>query len=189
MLRTRSRCAAAALAALAACEAGTAPPPEPSLVGARNVVAGLANGGGHYTIPGLPTIRLALSGVGYMDGSATGRFHHSLTLDSELIEFHGAVTCLPVDPVNRRAWIGGVITANASTHPSFQGGIFEPGHDIWFRVVDYGARGDAQPDRTTFVGFEGSAGIATSAEYCELKIWPADDARTWPVEGDISVVP
>ncbi len=55
--------------------------------------------------------------------------------------------------------------------------------------MDYGEGENAtQPDRSTFVGFEGNAGIITSAEYCEEQIWPAGDERTNPVtEGDIQV--
>ena len=64
----------------------------------------------------------------------------------------------------------------------------EVGDDIWFRVVDYGEGQDAQADRSTFVGFEGNAGIITSREYCDAQIWPEGDARTGPVtDGDIQV--
>ncbi|NIU75387.1 MAG: hypothetical protein GWN71_17950, partial [Gammaproteobacteria bacterium] len=49
--------------------------------------------------------------------------------------------------------------------PGFQEDVHQPGRDIWFRVVDYGEGENAtQPDRSTFVGFEGDAGIITSAE-------------------------
>jgi hypothetical protein len=53
------------------------------------------------------------------------------------------------------------------------------GKDAWFRVLD--SEG-AEPDRSTFLGFERGGGITTSAEYCEKQIWPEDNARTWPVE-------
>lgn len=133
-----------------------------------------------------------MSTVAYADGSASGRFHHSLELGGELVEFHGAVTCVSFDPVNGRAWIGGIVTKNQSTHPDFQTEIHVPGKDVWFRVVDYGEGEDAQADRTTFVGFEGAAGILTSQEYCDAQIWPDDppDDRTWPVlRGNIQVRP
>jgi hypothetical protein len=95
-----------------------------------------------------------------------------------------------VDAVNRRAWIGGVITKNLSEHPSFQAPRNEPGRDIWFRVLDSGEGAGADPDRTTFVGFEGDAGIITSAEYCAVQPWPDGNARTWPVTaGNIQVRP
>jgi hypothetical protein len=151
-------------------------------------VVASVNGGGHYQLPGL-LIQFSTSGVVHADGGVSGSFHHSTNADGALIEFHGTVTCLPVDPLNHRAWVGGVITENLSTHPDFMGGIFDPGHDIWFRMVDYGQGHDAPPDRTTFVGFEGSAGIQTSEEYCALQIWPDEDARTWPITGNIKVSP
>ena len=63
----------------------------------------------------------------------------------------------------------------------------QPGRDVWFRVLDSG-EGQSEPDRTTFLGFEGDADIITSQEYCDLAIWPDDNARTSPVtEGNIQV--
>ena len=47
-------------------------------------------------------------------------------------------------------------------------------------VLDLG-NGQADPDRSTFMGFEGGGGILTSDEYCAAKIWPDGNARTWPV--------
>jgi hypothetical protein len=166
----------------------TAPDVGPVFV-VGNGASAMANGGGHYLLAGVLPIQFSLSSVVHADGRVTGRFHHSTVDEGELIEFHGDVTCLPVDPVNHRAWIGGVITDNNSTHPAFQGGIFEPGHDVWFRMVDYGEGAGSPPDRITFVGFEGSAGIATSEEYCALRIWPDGDARTWPITGNLSIRP
>ena len=62
------------------------------------------------------------------------------------------------------------------------GAVHQPGADIWFRVADYGEGNQAlQADRSTFVGFEGSAGIITSDEYCTTQPWPAGDAGTNPV--------
>ena len=128
-----------------------------------------ANGGGHYLIGDL-RVQFAMGTVAHEDGSATGRFHHSTRLDGQRVEFHGEVTCLAVDPVNHRAWIGGIVTKNKSEHPDFQTPIHQPGRDIWFRVVDYGEGAEAPPDRTTFVGFEGGGGIITSLEYCERRM-------------------
>jgi hypothetical protein len=118
-----------------------------------------------------------------------GEFHQSLERPTGTIDFHGSVTCLAFDETNHRAWIGGVITENRSTDPAFLLDLHQPGHDVWFRVVDYGEGANAQqPDRTTFMGFENTPGIPTSAFYCALKPWPDDDARTWPVtHGNIQV--
>lgn len=147
-------------------------------------------GGGHFSIGGVLDIKFAMSAIQTSaDGTGTGQFRHSVIFQDELIEFHSRTTCVTFDAENGRAWIGGVITQNRSTHPAFTTEIHEPGHDIWFRVVDYGEGGNAsQADRSTFVGFEGGAGIDTSEEYCELQIWPDGDARTNPVtQGDIQV--
>ncbi len=120
---------------------------------------------------------------------AKGNLHFSVVLGGELIEFKGRGTCLALDAVEGRAWIGGVITHNNSTHPSYTTEIHQPGRDIWFRVLDSGEGGPADPDRSTFVGFEGGGGIITSQEYCESQIWPDDNARTVPqASGNIQVM-
>ena len=77
---------------------------------------------------------------------------------------------------------------NSELEPFASGEIYQPGKDIWFRVLDEGDEDEGPADRTTFVGFEGGAGIITSAEYCEVRPWPDDNARTNPlVEGDLEV--
>lgn len=179
---------------LVACEAGPelAQPPEVRLSHGTGVSA-TATGGGEFLVTigeGFPG-QFAFSGVQKSaDGTATGNFRYSIVIFGELIEFHGRTTCMTVDPDNRRAWFGGVITRNASTHPGWLTEVHEPGDDIWFRVVDYGEGAGAASDRTTFVGFEGNADIITSEEYCGLQIWPEGDARTWEVtSGNIQVRP
>lgn len=168
--------------------------PEVSLARATPVVK--TTGGGHYVLP-LAGVDLpgtfAFSAMQAADGSARGQLRYTLEvsglaglgLADGLIDFHGEVTCVSHDPANNRAWVGGVVTANRSTQPDFRdGAIFQVGKDIWFRVVDYGEGAAAsQPDRTTFVGFEGGGGIITSQEYCDAQIWPGPpeddpDART-----------
>ena len=147
-----------------------------------------ATGGGYYSLAGL-RVQFALSAIQSPGGTAQGEFHHQVDEGGGVtIDFHGSVTCLAVDPINHRAWIGGVITQNASTDPGYQGDIQQPGRDIWFRVLDGGD--GAGTGRTTFTGFQGSAGIQTSAEYCSARPWPAGNARTWPVvDGTITVRP
>jgi hypothetical protein len=148
-----------------------------------------ANGGGHYFLQNVFETQFAFSAV-QNNGGAHGELHHQLTIDGVLIGFRGYVTCVTMDPVNHRAWIGGVITENLSEDPAFQTARHQPGHDIWFRVLDTGEGSDAPPDRTTFTGFEGDLGIQTSAEYCAVKPWADNNARTWPVTGgNIQVKP
>jgi hypothetical protein len=181
---------AAGSIAVPACDSPTRPPADPaSFAVAGNRVVASATGGGHYLLGGALDIKFSFSAVSRANGGASGQFRQSVAFDDDVVEFHGAVTCLTTDPVNGRAWIGGVITANTSTAPDFIGPIFEVGRDVWFRVLD-GGEGAGAVDRSTFLGFEGGGGIITSAEYCAAQIWPAGDARTHPVtSGDIQVRP
>ena len=184
---------ALALLALAGCDGSGGPttgPGAPSAdVGAGGVI-GSATGGGRYLLANTFDVQFAFSAVQHASGKATGNFHHTLDTGAGTFDFKGTVTCLGLDPINNRAWIGGVITHNHSTDPFYQSNaVFEVGQDAWFRVVDYGEGENAtQPDRTTFVGFENTPGIPTSEFYCATKPWPLGDARTHPVtEGNIQV--
>lgn len=145
-----------------------------------------ATGGGHYLIGGTVDVQFGFAAVQHADGQFSGVFHHTTDDGLGSVDFDARVTCLAVDEELGRAWIGGVIVANRSTSPDFQAVIHQPGHDIWFRVLDGGEGQDNQESRTTFVGFEGV--IPSSAVYCETRPWPADNARTWPViKGNVTV--
>lgn len=180
----------AALVVLPACERSSLIEPAPDVQ--RSHVGGLsqASGGGHYLLsnvfPGKFSFTARQTSAA---GAASGQLRSTLDLAGELIDFHGEVTCLSVDHVAGRAWIGGVVTRNASVAEPFASeDRFQPGEDIWFRVLDTGEGRRSDPDRTTFTGFKGDAGFATSLEYCEAMPWPDDNARTHPVtQGDIQV--
>jgi hypothetical protein len=148
-----------------------------------------ATGGGKYLFQGVVEVNFAFGAIQKADGKALGRFHQKFVNGDFLVDVAGEVTCMAVDPVKHRAWIGGVITRNASTDPSLTGEIFQPGHDVWFRVVDYGEGSQSsQPDRTTFLGFENNPTTKSSEQYCAEKLWPEGDLRTWPVvAGNIQV--
>lgn len=151
-------------------------------------VVGSTTGGGGYALIGSLPASFSFNAIAHSNGSAMGRFSHSVEFQGQLIEFDGRVTCVTFDAENNRAWIGGVVTANNSEHPSFLEERHQVGADIWFRVVDYGEGANALPDRSTFVGFEGDAGFDTSQEYCDAQPWPEEDARTWPVDrGNLQV--
>jgi hypothetical protein len=157
-------------------------------VRASDGVVASASGGGHYNfVPIGGLAQFAFTAEAHDDGSASGEFHHTAMLNGQSIDFHAQVTCLSVDTADGRAWIGGVITQNRSESPDFQQAIHQPGQDIWFRVLDSGEGHNAAADRTTFVGFRGSGGIDTSAQYCAARIWPAGNARTWEVTGNVQV--
>ena len=148
--------------------------------------AAAATGGGHYFIDTLNLdMQFGFSAIRHHDGDASGSFHHRGVLNGLSIDFQGRVTCLSVDPINRRAWIGGVIVRNDSENPSFQTPVHQVGHDIWFRVVDLGPGQSDERDRSTFIGFEGA--IPSSANYCETMPWPANNERTWAVTGNLTV--
>ena len=143
-------------------------------------------GGGWYLLQDAFETQFAFVAVQHGDGRASGSFHHRTEDSSGTIAFKAQVTCVAIDAANGRAWIAGVITRNESTSPAFNAEIHQPGHDIWFRVLDV-EEGEEATDRTTFVGFESPA-IPTSASYCEQRIWPDGNARTWPVtNGNVSV--
>jgi len=144
-----------------------------------------AEGEGHYDILGLD-VEFSFEAEQHVGDRAKGEFRVRADEGGGLfVDFLGKVTCLAVDPVNHRAWIGGIVIRNRSTDPDLLTKIHRPGRDIWFRVLDMG---DA--DRSTFVGFQGAAGFETSADYCAGRPWPDDNARTWPVTtGGITVRP
>ena len=156
---------------------------------------GKVNGGGHYEIDlggGLVlSIQFAVSGRQIdADESADGTFHHRTELFGEAIDFHGVLTCLAIDAAEGRAWVGGVVTQNFSEREPFASGeIYQPGRDIWFRVLDNGQPSEGI-DRTTFTGVAGGAGFITSKDYCDARPWPDDNARTNAVTtGNIKVMP
>ncbi len=157
-------------------------------VGARTV--GSTTGGGKMLVLGTILGSFNYVALADDDGGAKGNFHFELVLQGLLVEFDGVVTCVTFDAQNQRAWIGGVVTANNSEHPSYTTPRTQVGEDIWFRVVDYGEGNNEPDDRTTFVGFSGDRGIATSADYCAQQPWVAGDVSTWPVvQGNLQVRP
>ena len=143
----------------------------------------IAVGAGHYVAAGTLDVRFSFAAMTDEDGRAVGAFHGRSEDALGSIEFFAKVTCLTVDIANGRAWVGGLIVTNRSTSADYQKENHQPGHDIWFRVVD---NGGVAADRSTFLGFEGV--IPSSAEYCATQPWPAGDARTWAVtSGHITV--
>lgn len=167
--------------AVTACDA---PPDDlagPALsVGQR--VLGHANGEGTFNI-GAPGADIAfeLNALSRADGGASGSVYYVTDLTEfgiGTIEMRFDVTCLSRDVELGRAWIGGVVTFNNSTNTTF---ATDPrrqiGRDVWFRIEDNGNGGSGTLDRSTQLGFEGSGGIITSAEYCATRPWPAAPAH------------
>lgn len=177
--------AAGAALTLIACQEPTAPTvPAPSFDFAYDFTAAYhITGEGYYTIPGPVNVRFRVNAVVSADGRALGLFRDIATEAG--VSFRGRVTCVAVDPVERRVWIGGVVTQNESTDSALQTAIHQPGQDVWFRALDTGL-GDVV-DRRTFLGFRGAAGFLTSADYCAGRPWPAANARTWPVTGHLEI--
>jgi hypothetical protein len=170
----RSLAVAFSLVAAAAILAGT--------VVASEGTSAAATGGGHFLYAGFLDVEFGFGAVANADGSAQGSFHQSYTLDGLATSYWGTVTCLSVDTVNRRAWIGGVLTKVESDDPT---DTRQPGEDVWFRVLD-NEQGQGDADRSTVFGFVPL--FESSAAYCAGRPWPADNARTWPViAGNISI--
>jgi hypothetical protein len=146
------------------------------------------SGGGFAQLPAGFTLMEFSFNVKSVPGGARGRFHEHYESAGGIVDFTGEATCVSFDPVNNRAWIGGVVTENNSTHPSMLTAIHEVGRDVWFRVVDNGEGNAAAGDRSTVYGFTGAGGITTSAQYCATQPWTAGDVNTWEVvEGNIQV--
>jgi len=186
-----------AAAGIAACESPTdtaphmAPGESASLQNDRGIIAA-ASGDGAAELPtGFGNVAFSFGANQHFVNGGLGTFHQSRTRNGLLIDFTGRVTCVTVDAVNHRAWVGGVVTENNSTDPNFQTAIHQVGRDVWFRVVDNGEGANATAaDRTTVFGFTGAAGFQTSAAYCAGKPWLAADANTFPlVDGNIQVRP
>jgi hypothetical protein len=146
-----------------------------------------AEGEGHYLLSGTTDVKFEFEAHTTGNGGAEGEFRQRTTLDNGTVDITGDVTCLAVDAVNHRAWIGGVVRQNRSTSPDYQDPTTARGQDVWFRVLE-GGDDAVNPGRSTFLGFVGS--IPSSASYCQQQIWAPDNARTWPVtEGKIDVRP
>lgn len=73
-------------------------------------VVASATGGGGYTVGGTLQVSFSFNAIGHANGSATGRFFHSVELGGQLIEFEGRVTCVTMDAENHRASSGGAIS-------------------------------------------------------------------------------
>ncbi|HET6604836.1 MAG TPA: hypothetical protein VFG21_11640 [Xanthomonadaceae bacterium] len=182
-------CAASVLAAALAASAAANPITELQANDGGSRVVASSTGGGHFLVGGALDVTFAFSANQHADGGASGHSRHTVELQGLAVDFSSQVICVSVDAAAGRAWIGAVITENRSEHPAFTGERNQPGRDLWFRVLDSG-EGQAEPDRSTFVGFEGDAGIITSEEYCDVQPWPDDNARTSPVtQGNIQTRP
>ncbi|HEX9582769.1 MAG TPA: hypothetical protein VF970_16835 [Gemmatimonadales bacterium] len=174
---------------LAACEGPRDLPVEPQMELSGNGVQSLVTGQYTANIGAVAPIIAEFNLDGRIDrnGQASGGFTFFTETSTGTIDFAGEITCLPFNDDLGRAWIGAVITRNSSTRPTHDGTleIHRVGHDVWFRVADRSPGGSGAPDRTTSIGFEGSAGIGTSAEYCALQIWPNDGAPV--LSGNLTV--
>lgn len=148
---------------------------------------GSARGAGVFLYAATVPMQFAFAATQKADGSATGTFRHAFVFGGFHYAYEGAVTCLAVDSANHRAWIGGVLTRVVTDDPT---STQQAGDDAWFRVLDQSAQtGDSGTDnsgRSTAMGFKGA--IPSSAAYCALRLWPAGNARTWPiVDGQVAV--
>jgi hypothetical protein len=104
-----------------------------------------------------------------------GHFRQSRSTALGTVDFEGDVICVTIDPAfPGRARIGGRVTANNSTNPSFLTTNHEVGDDVWFRVEDGDLSGTGV-DRSTTYGFKPTL-VDTSEQYCAL---PFDGLPYW----------
>jgi hypothetical protein len=198
MIRTRAIGVLAAALAVAcssptADDAAARTPREARLSAAGGIVASTTGGGVAELPPGFGLLRFSFAAHQHAKGKALGTFRQYREREGLTIDFHGEVTCVttapdPLNPQSRRAWVGGVVTENNSTHPAFQTPVHQVGEDVWFRVVDNGEGSGAPPDRTTVLGFVPAGGFFSSAAYCAGQPWLAGGANTFPLtDGNIQV--
>ena len=143
----------------------------------------LAGGYGHFYNPAFDSeFRFLFNAQQWgASSSATGSYHFwGKTADGKVIDLHGRVQCMNKDPENPgRAWLGGVITRNGSTHASFTGESSRVGRDAWFRVVDYGhGKTASQADRTTSIFVEPTGGFTRAQDFCDSLLWLDGDLFT-----------
>jgi len=104
---------------------------------------------------------------GRANGTAVGFFHQRRESGGLVVEFTGRAICLTTDPAfPGRARIGGIVTENKSTHPSFLTENHAVGAHVWFRITDSRSNGDPADASTTY-GFKPTL-VNTSQEYCAL---------------------
>jgi hypothetical protein len=184
MLSTRSTLVPVAILVLAACSTESSAPTSidvplplpnsqaPSLNNGNGVVLKVSGAGvADFTSGGGTLAPFQFVAMKKADGSVNGHFRMFRTSMGGgvfgTIDFEGDVTCVTVDPnFPGRARIGGVVTANRSTHPSSLTTNHEVGDDVWFRVQSTKSGADAG-DKTTTYGFAPTL-VNTSAEYCAL---------------------
>lgn len=170
------------LLAVGACSEDSSEPTTPSLEIAehRGRAGETVSGGGKFISPDFGSVTFAFLATRDKDGTVSGAFFQDQ--HDQGFTYAGKVTCFAIDREKGRAWIAGDLTF--SNDPSEITGVRD---DVWFRVLDVG-KGSDRADRSTFMGFEGSAGIATSDDYCKAKLWAPQNARTWRVvKGDIVI--
>jgi len=172
----------------------TAPPVSGASMDASQAVQYSASGGGivgFSAIAGATDGHFTFNASVTGDGKVHGHFHQRRSRLGLVVEFSGDVTCLTIDPVRKRARIGGVITENNSTDPAFLTENHDVGDDVWFRVQEGGEGNDAVDASTTY-GFKPTL-VETSEQYCAL---PFDGLPAWNpasifplVAGNIQVNP
>jgi hypothetical protein len=185
MPSTRSTLAPFLLVALMACSTASEPnapvtPLDGSSLGLNNGNGVVLKVSGAGVVDFTPAAGNSLAPFQFVawrqaDGTVGGHFRQSRFSALGTVEFEGVVTCVTVDPnFPGRARIGGIVTVNNSTHPSFLTSNHEVGDDVWFRV-ESGKNGKDGGDKSTSYGFAPTL-VNTSAEYCAL---PFDGAGPW----------
>jgi hypothetical protein len=97
---------------------------------------------------------LSYNALRHGNGNVSGQYQYYVAVQGDADTVHGSVICFKVE--GNRAWIGA--TVDHTSDPTIVG-LFS-----WWQVEDNGQGAQAQPDRTTFLGF---GTLAETIDYCE----------------------
>ena len=108
------------------------------------------------------------------DGTVSGRFEYHQVVEGTAFVFNVDVTCLSVYDGNRAKIGGEIVVSNDETLP--------PGTFAWFSVFDNGEGANAQPDRSSLIGFGTEA---ANEAFCANPALPR--FGPWDVQGNVQV--
>ena len=104
----------------------------------------------------------------------SGRFEYHQVVEGTAFVFNVDVTCLSVYDGNRAKIGGEIVVSNDETLP--------PGTFAWFSVFDNGEGANAQPDRSSLIGFGTEA---ANEAFCANPALPR--FGPWDVQGNVQV--
>lgn len=135
----------------------------------KDVVATVFGKGKYVNTAGLE-VAFSFDANLHEDGRGSGEFHHVSKSDAGTVDLRGPITCLAIDEQERRAWMGGSLSSNASTHPDYAEDRFGTDAPVRFRILE-SAEGPESPGLISDLDVGGAA----AADFCAGKAWPAGE--------------